>query len=120
MASIAPRLDKAESVIEWAHDTVGLTYEEIGRAIGTTGRTVQRWRDRRYAPQRRNEAQIEKLDELRFWLDTVFAEDSEAAGAWLRTRLIELRGKPPLALVKRGDVERVIEMLATYEAGAFV
>ncbi len=34
------------------------------------GGTVLRWRDRRHAPQRRNEAGIEKLDELRFWLAT--------------------------------------------------
>jgi len=120
MASVAPRLDRAESVIAWAHDTLGLTYEEIGGTIGATGRTVLRWRDRRHAPQRRNEAQIEKLDELRFWLETVFAEDREAADAWLRTRLLELRGKTPLVMVKRSDLDAVIEMLATYEVGAFV
>ena len=120
MAGVAPRLDRTESVIEWAHDTLGLTYEEIGDAVGTTGRTVLRWRDRRHAPQRRNEAQIERLDELRFWIGTVFEEDEEAANAWLRTRLLELRGKTPLAVVKRGNLDPVIEMLATYEAGAFV
>ena len=53
------------------------------------------------------------MDELRFWLDTVFAEDHEAADAWVRTRLLELRGKTPLVLVKRGELDRVIEMLAT-------
>ncbi len=120
MASPAPRLDMAETVIEWAHDALGLTYDEIGGVLGATGRTVTRWRDRRHVPQREKEARIERLDELRFWLETVFSGDTEAADGWLRNRLLELRGKTPLFLVKRGDLDRVIELLATYEAGAFV
>lgn len=114
------RTEKAESVVSWAHDRLQLSYEAIGEAVGASRRSVLRWRAGRTAPRPGNEERLDRLDELRFWLAQVFESDRAAADRWLRTRLRDLGGKTPLEIILAGDVERAIEMLATYETGAFV
>lgn len=114
------RSRKAEAVVNWAHDRLGLTFADVGEAVGASKRSVLRWRSGAAAPRRENEERLSRLDELRFWLREVFGPDRGAADEWLRTRIRELQGKTPMEAVLSGDVEDVIELLATYEAGAFV
>ena len=114
------RAHKTEAVITWAHDRLDLTFEAIGEALGTSKRTILRWRSGEAAPRRKNEERLARLDEFRFWLLEVFGEDREAADDWLDTRIRDLGGKTPQEAIMGGDVERVIELLATYETGAFV
>lgn len=114
------RTHKTEAVITWAHDRLDLTFEAIGEAMGTSKRTILRWRAGEVAPRRKNEERLARLDELRFWLLEVFGEDQEAADRWLDTRIRDLDGKTPQEAILGGGVERVTELLATYETGAFV
>lgn len=114
------RTRKAESVVTWAHDRLDLTFEAVGEAVGASKRTVLRWRAGEAVPRRDNEESLARLDELRFWLQEVFGEDRAAADRWLRTRLRDLDGKTPLEMILAREAERVIELLATYETGAFV
>lgn len=114
------RAQKTEAVIAWAHDRLDLTYRAIGQAVGASKRTVLRWRTGGTVPRLENEERLERLDELRFWLDEVFGEDRDERDRWLRTRLVDLQGKTPLEVLLSGEIERVIELLATYETGAFV
>lgn len=114
------RTRKAESVVTWAHDRLDLTFEALAEAVGTSKRTVLRWRSGRTAPRRENEERLARLDELRFWLQEVFGGDREGADRWLDTRIRDLDGKTPLEAILAGQVELVIELLATYETGAFV
>ncbi|MDP9349550.1 MAG: helix-turn-helix domain-containing protein [Gemmatimonadota bacterium] len=109
------------SVITWAHDVLGLTYPEIADIIGTTERTIYRWRDRQVSPSAEFQGKLDRLGDLRFWLDTVFHENPERAERWIATgRLIALEGQTPLAWIRRGELDRVIEVLASYHNGAFV
>ena len=114
------RSRKAESVVTWAHDRLGFTFEDVGEAVGASKRTVLRWKSGATAPRRKNEERLSRLDELRFWLQEVFGDDRAAADDWLRTRLRDLDGKTPLESVLSGEVEKVTELLSTYETGAFV
>jgi hypothetical protein len=111
---------KAESTIEWSHDVLQLTWEEVAEILGTTSRTLQRWREQGTTPLRDNAEKAEKLDELRFWLETVFQGDLDRARVWLDTRLLDLRGKTPMDMIRQQRLDRVIEILATAHEGAFI
>jgi transcriptional regulator with XRE-family HTH domain len=112
--------EKSVIIVEWLHDELGLTYEDIGTLLGTSGRTVQRWKDQDTLPSRENLRKLEKVDELRFWLATVFGDDTERMHRWLATRLLDLRGRTPLEAIREGETERIIEFLATFHEGAFI
>lgn len=120
MGAIPAAMTKAAETVEWAHDFLGLTWEEVGAMLGTTGRTAQRWRDLEAVPSRENEERLDGVDELRFWMRTVFGGDDAAAQEWLHTRLLELRGKTPLHTIKAGRWEKITEFLATFDSGAFI
>ncbi|HET9983263.1 MAG TPA: antitoxin Xre/MbcA/ParS toxin-binding domain-containing protein [Longimicrobiales bacterium] len=117
-AAAAP--NKAADVVGWAHDFLRLTWDEVGGMLGTTGRTVQRWRDHEMVPSRESEERLDAADELRFWLRTVFAGDEAAAREWLHTRLLDLRGKTPMHAIKAGQLAKISEFLATFHSGAFI
>jgi uncharacterized protein (DUF2384 family) len=118
MRSTASR--KAESTVQWSHDVLELTWEEVADILGTTSRTLQRWREQGTTPLRENAERVEKLDELRFWLEAVFEGDWERARSWLNTRVMDLRGKAPMELIRRRRLDKVIELLATAHEGAFI
>lgn len=109
----------ASSTVQWAHDYLDLTWDEVGTMLGTTSRTTQRWRDRETAPNRTHSERLEALDELRFWIEEVF-EDESAARDWLQTRLVDLGGKTPLQRIKAGDIRTISEFLATFHVGAHI
>lgn len=111
---------KAESTVQWSHDALQLTWEEVAEILGTTSRTLQRWREQGTTPLSRNAEKVEKLDELRFWLEGVFEGDLERARQWLSTRLPDLRGKTPMEVVREHRIDKVIEFLATAHAGSFI
>jgi hypothetical protein len=120
MGTASPARNKAAEVVEWAHDFLGLTWEEVGATVGTTGRTVQRWRDQANVPGRESAERLDAVDELRFWIETVFEGDRDSAHEWLHTRLVDLKGKTPMHTIKAGEVATISEFLATFHAGAFI
>ncbi len=108
-----------ERTIEEAREKLHLTYTDVGRALGTTLRTVERWRGHKSSPSADSRESIEQLRELLYWLDTIF-ETPDDAMDWLTRQLPGLRGRTPISYIRRGDLERINEILATYEAGAFI
>lgn len=118
MGPIAAELKATEATVEWAHDSLGLSYGEISELLGATRRTVSRWRSREFAPSPRHREGIEKLRVLRHLLESVF-EDEETAAAWLYGSVPMLEGRSPIGLLRRGDMDPVIETLAGLESGAY-
>lgn len=118
MRSAASR--KAESTVAWAHDALELRWEEVADILGTTSRTLQRWRQHGATPAREHAERVQKLDELRFWLETVFNGEGDQAREWLHTRLLDLHGKAPMEVIRQGRLEKIIEFLATAHEGAFI
>jgi len=117
-----PRHEKALETLDWYHADFGFTWDEVADAIGASVRTLQRWREHESAPSRDKVQGIERLDELRFWIGQVFSAPdygTREAQGWMHTRLEELKGKTPFEVVQSGEVERIIEMLATVQTGAF-
>ncbi len=109
----------AAATVAWANETLALTFGEIGAVVDADERTVRRWRGSEVAPRTRHQASLEALVDLRHLLEQVF-ETREAAAVWLETPLRGLGGHTPLARLRRGRLQEVVDVLATMEAGAFV
>lgn len=105
--------------VAWAHDTLALSFGEIGAALDADERTVRRWRGAEVAPRARHQASLEALVDLRHLLEEVF-ERPEEATEWLNTPIKAFRGHPPVAMLRRGRLKDVVEVLATMESGAFI
>ncbi len=109
----------AARTVEWARESLAMSAEEIGAAVGATGRTITRWASRTALPRPTHRERIEKLNELRHLLDAVF-ESRAAAQRWLYTPVPAFRGRTPHSLVRSGRLDDVIGLLAAMESGAFV
>ena len=104
--------------IDWAHEELGLNYREIAVAMRAHERTVMRWRARETLAGPRYRERIESLRELRHLMGEVFA-DEESAQRWLHNSVPALRGRTPISYVRAGRVGRIVELLATFQSGAF-
>lgn len=119
-ARAAIELKVATRAIEWARSALGLTNAEIGTALGASERTVIRWAQQANPPRREHRERIEKLNELRHLLSSVFGDDEDATREWLHEPIPALRGRTPLSLIVRGQMDDVIGLLAGLESGSFI
>lgn len=117
-------LKVATRAIEWARTALGLSYAEIGDAIGASERTVIRWAQQSHPPRREHREQIEKLNELRQLLTTIFGDsagdNATVAQEWLHEPVPMLRGRTPMSLIVKGQIDDVLGVLAGLESGAFI
>lgn len=119
MSTAEARVKAANTTIDWAHDTLSLSYESIAEAIGAHRRSVARWRAGDSVPSLRHRQAMEKLRTLRFLLESIF-ESPDAAIEWLHSGVPMLRGRTPISFLERGRLEEVIEVLAAFDSGAAV
>ena len=119
-ARAAMEMKVATRAIEWARTALGLTNAEIGAAVGASERTVIRWLQQAHPPRREHRTRIEKLNELRHLLTSIFGDDEKAAQEWLHEPVPALRGRTPLSLIITGQIDDVIGVLAGLESGAFI
>ena len=118
MATAEAEVQEIEKTLSWAHDEMGLTYDQIGGILSVSERTLRRWRHLEHAPRMRQKERIESLRELQHLLAEVFPEQAGRA-AWLHGPSRLLRGRSPISLLRAGHVSRVVGALATLESGAF-
>jgi putative toxin-antitoxin system antitoxin component (TIGR02293 family) len=119
MATAERELSAIEDTLAWLHDDLGLTYDQIGSFLNVSDRTLRRWRNHAHLPRERQKERIEDLNELRHVLHDVFP-DSESREEWLHSPSSLLRGRTPISLLRKGQVSRVVDALATLASGAFV
>lgn len=110
---------RAAETVAWAHEALALPYEDIGAAVDADERTVRRWEGRTAAPQARHRERLESFQELKHLLGVVFPEKRDA-DEWLHASLPAFRGRSPLAMIRRGKIDDVVEVLATIESGAYL
>lgn len=115
---------EAQSVAEiigWARDALGLTYREVGEIAGATTRTAQRWgdADNLTVPSGEHRAKIEELRDLKRLLTLSFPDDEAAALAWLHRSVPALQRRRPIDLIRHGEVDAVVGVLAGAYAGAY-
>jgi len=122
MSTAARRLE-AESTAElvsWMREYLGLTYKQVGILAGATTRTAQRWgnADELTVPSGDHRVKVEQLRDLKRLLVSTFP-DEQVALRWLHREVALLGGRRPIDLIKRGDLDPVVEVLEGAHAGAF-
>lgn len=110
-------LDSTGATIGWARDTLDLTYEDIGRTVGASRRSVSRWVHREAVPSRRHRQRMERLRVLRHLVHDLF-EDEEQALEWFHSSVPMLRGRTPISLLEEGKIDEVVGVLAGLQSGA--
>ena len=99
----------------------GISQAEIASILGTTPRTVSRWRTTSAAhvgPRPAAARSLRELAQLRWLLETEIGAD--ASRQWLRAPCAALRGQAPLDALLAGDHERVLGLVITLgEGGLF-
>ncbi len=115
------RLEKraAKETIESAYETFGLNYVELASALGVDRRTLLRYRNLVSVPSTKVRARMEKIREIDYLLDEVF-EGHEAQMEWLYTSVQLLRSRRPIDLLRRGELDEVLSVLAGLYSGASI
>ena len=113
------RLEKkvAKETVERARNRFGLDYTEVADALGVDRRTLFRYRKKLTVPSQRVRARLEKMREIDHLLDELF-EGREGALEWLYSPVPVLRGRRPVDLVRDGELDEVLSVLAGLYAGA--
>ena len=107
----------AASTVGWAKERLELTTGEIGSALGANARTIKRWQECLSVPSSTHRRQLERLNQLKYLLETSF-RSPEAAQQWTHRPLPSLKGTTPLFAITEGELDEVISVLATLATGA--
>jgi transcriptional regulator with XRE-family HTH domain len=89
--------------IEAAREVLGLSLEEIARAVQTNPSTLYRWREVESTPNRSSQDRLKRLDELAAEIDR--ALDPEQIPYWLDAPASIFEGRSPREMVLEGRVE---------------
>ncbi len=104
--------------IDEIRDWLGLTQDEVGRAVKRSRRTVARWSASApdHSEARGDTAfQVRKLARLKLILEDLVEE--QEARQWLRVPNREFNGEAPLDLVLSSRIDRVIAALEAFAEG---
>lgn len=108
----------ARNTIETARESFGLSYSEIAKTLGVDRRTLLRYRKLLNVPSAKARMRMEKMREVDHLLSEVF-KDGEAALEWLYSPVPMLRGKRAIDLIRRGELDEVVSVLAGLHSGAY-
>lgn len=117
MAIAALEKKVAKDTIDQARQIFGLDYVEVASALGVDRRTVFRYRTNGSVPSPDVRAKLGKMREIAHLLDAVFASH-DAQLEWLYSPVPLLRGRRPIDLVREGELDEVLSVLAGVQTGA--
>jgi uncharacterized protein (DUF2384 family) len=112
-------MDFASAALDWVERELELTDPEIGQALGVDRKTVSRWRKRESAPAPEQRKRMEKLTQLKWFLENAF-RTPEIGKRWLHQAVPALKGRTPISLLTEGNIDGVLGVLATHTSGAHV
>jgi uncharacterized protein (DUF2384 family) len=108
-----------DRIVDQASAELGLTHDELARALGVSTRTLERWRqDNRY-PQRATRRRLRALLDLTRHLRATF-DTPEATATWLHAPSRYLGGLTPADAIRVGRFDRVEAALEALDSGVFV
>ena len=109
-----------QNALRAAQRELGLTDAEIGGVVGAHRRTIQRWKhDAQALPSPAHREQMEQITELLYLLRSTF-RTMDVAREWLHSPVPLLRGRTPISLLRKGEIEEVISVLAGLNSGKFI
>jgi len=99
--------------------TLGLSRESLAHALGTSPRTIERWKSGATYPQHAARQRLAAMIALEHRLLDAF--DSPAAmRRWLHTDNLYLGGLSPIEVAQVGRIDRVVAALDALHAGIFI
>jgi putative toxin-antitoxin system antitoxin component (TIGR02293 family) len=108
----------AMQTIETAHDVFGLNYMDLAAALDVDRRTLLRYRKGVNAPSPKVRIRMEVLREIAHLLLEIF-QSKEAGLEWLYSPTDLLRSRRPIDLMRKGEIDHVLSILAGLYSGAF-
>jgi uncharacterized protein (DUF2384 family) len=117
--AIAEEYEKrsARETVENAQQVFGLKYVELASALGVTSRSLLRYRNLVSVPSRPVKAKLERIRQISHLLDEVF-DGRDAQMQWLYSTVPLLRGRRPIDLMRLGELDEVMSVLAGLYSGA--
>ena len=112
-------MEFAGAALGWVARELELTDPEIGQTLGVDRKTIYRWRTRESAPAPEHRRRMEKLTQLKWFLENAF-RTPELGKRWLHQAVPALKGRMPISVLTEGDIDSVLGVLATHAAGAHV
>lgn len=109
----------AEKTILMANKKLGLNFNDVASALGVASRTVYRYRNHESTPAPDVRDRLGKLREILQLLEEAFS-DQDAWMTWLYTEVPALKGQIPIIVVRKGELDEIISILAGLYSGAFV
>lgn len=110
--------ESAANAIHRATEVLGLNFSEVASALGVHRQTVFRYRKHQSVPSAEVQDRLAKIREISFLLDEVFV-DRDAQIEWLYGPVPLLRDRRPIDLIRKGELNEVISVLAGHYSGAF-
>jgi len=116
---IAEEFEKksARETVEVAQQSFGLKYVELASALGVTSRSLLRYRNLVSVPSRSVQVKLERMRQISHLLDEVF-DGRDAQMQWLYSAVPLLRGRRPIDLIRLGELDEVMSILAGLYSGA--
>jgi uncharacterized protein (DUF2384 family) len=114
------RLDMAPGrAVERLEEDLDLSAGELSAALGTSARTIDRWRTGETHPQREARVRLAALLALDRRLQETF-DTPDAARSWLRAGSPYLGGLTPVEVLRAGRPDRVEAALEALDSGVFI
>jgi uncharacterized protein (DUF2384 family) len=112
-------MEFAGKALGWVERELELTDPEIGQALGVDRKTIYRWRKRESAPAPEQRKRMEKLTQLKWFLENAF-RTPDLGKQWLHQAVPALKGRMPISVLTEGDIDSVLSLLATHASGAHI
>ena len=109
----------AQETVDAAVAALDLNFEQVAETLQVDRRTVYRYRKRQTVPTPEVRKRFDALREIIKLLEEVF-EAPDDRHAWLYSGVSTLRGRRPIDLMLKGELEPILEILAGYHAGAYI
>lgn len=111
--------ETARKTIEGARQTFGLNYVDIASALDVDRRTLLRYRKEMNTPSPKVRDRLEALRQISHLLDLIYVNREDGL-TWLYTPVPLLQGCRPIDLMRRGELDEVLSVLAGFYSGAHV
>jgi putative toxin-antitoxin system antitoxin component (TIGR02293 family) len=117
--NIVDKLERetARRTIEEARDSFGLNYVDIASALDVDRRTLLRYRKTMNTPVPEVRDRLESLRQISHLIDEIFVNRKDGL-TWLYTPVPLLQGRRPIDLMRKGELNKVLSILAGLYSGA--
>ena len=118
-ASMALLEQTPRQALDALEEGIGLSEDEVAQALGTSRRTLQRWRVGTAYPQQAMRQRLGALIDLMQQVQGTF-EGAEAPRRWFHNPSRYMGGVTPAEAIRVGRLDRVEADLEALRSGAFL